>query len=190
MTAFDVLLHGGTVIDGSGAPGVRADVGILGDRILAVGDLSAVDPDGVGLVLDLAGRVVTPGFIDPHGHSDGSLFLDGALASHLHQGFTTQLSGNCGDTPRADHRRRPRAGRPVAPGERARRPLDDLRGVPRSRRRAAARPERRVPRRPRHGPRVGPGRRRPARRRRTSWRRWSARSTPRWTPARSASRRA
>jgi N-acyl-D-amino-acid deacylase len=41
---------------------------------------------------------VTPGFIDPHGHSDGSLFLDGALASHLHQGFTTQLSGNCGDS--------------------------------------------------------------------------------------------
>ncbi len=98
MTAFDVLLHGGTLIDGSGAPGVRADVGILGDRILAVGDLSPVDPDGVGLVLDLAGRVVTPGFIDPHGHSDGSLFLDGALASHLHQGFTTQLSGNCGDS--------------------------------------------------------------------------------------------
>ena len=49
-------------------------------------------------VLDATGRVVTPGFIDPHGHSDGSLFLDGALASHLHQGFTTQLSGNCGDT--------------------------------------------------------------------------------------------
>ena len=45
-----------------------------------------------------AGRVVAPGFIDPHGHSDGSLFVDGALASHLHQGYTTQLAGNCGDT--------------------------------------------------------------------------------------------
>ena len=45
-----------------------------------------------------SGRIVAPGFIDPHGHSDGSLFLDGALASHLHQGFTTQVSGNCGDT--------------------------------------------------------------------------------------------
>ena len=41
---------------------------------------------------------MAPGFIDPHGHSDGSLFVDGALASHLHQGYTTQLSGNCGDT--------------------------------------------------------------------------------------------
>ncbi len=98
MTAFDLLLRGGTVIDGTGAPGERADVGVLGDRILAVGDLSSVEVDGVATVLDVGGRVVTPGFIDPHGHSDGSLFLDGALASHLHQGFTTQVSGNCGDT--------------------------------------------------------------------------------------------
>ena len=98
MTAFDLVLSGGTVIDGTGAPGRRADVGVLGDRILAVGDLGVVDSAGVELVLDVAGRTVAPGFIDPHGHSDGSLFLDGALASHLHQGFTTQLSGNCGDT--------------------------------------------------------------------------------------------
>ncbi len=49
-------------------------------------------------MLDVGGRVVAPGFVDPHGHSDGSLFVDGALASHLHQGYTTQLSGNCGDT--------------------------------------------------------------------------------------------
>ena len=42
--------------------------------------------------------MVAPGFVDPHGHSDGSLFLDGALASHLRQGYTTQLSGNCGYT--------------------------------------------------------------------------------------------
>jgi len=98
MTAFDLLLRGGTVVDGTGAPARRADVGVLGDRILAVGDLTAVDDDRVERVLDVAGRVVAPGFVDPHGHSDGSLFLDGALASHLHQGYTTQLSGNCGDT--------------------------------------------------------------------------------------------
>ena len=98
MTAFDLLLRGGTVVDGTGAPARRADVGVLGDRILAVGDLAAVDDDGVERVLDVDGRVVAPGFVDPHGHSDGSLFLDGALASHLHQGYTTQLSGNCGDT--------------------------------------------------------------------------------------------
>ena len=98
MTAFDLLLRGGTLIDGTGSPGRLADVGVLGDRILAVGDLSAVGADEVETVLDIGGRVVAPGFIDPHGHSDGSLFLDGALASHLHQGYTTQLAGNCGDT--------------------------------------------------------------------------------------------
>ena len=98
MSSFDLLLRGGTLVDGTGAPGRRADVGVLGDRILAVGDLTAVDPAGIEVVIDVGGRTVTPGFIDPHGHSDGSLFLDGALASHLHQGFTTQLSGNCGDS--------------------------------------------------------------------------------------------
>jgi N-acyl-D-aspartate/D-glutamate deacylase len=98
VSSFDLLLRGGTLVDGTGAPGRRADVGVLGDRILAVGDLAAVDPAGVETVIDVEGRSVTPGFIDPHGHSDGSLFLDGALASHLHQGFTTQLSGNCGDS--------------------------------------------------------------------------------------------
>ena len=98
VTTFDLVLRGGTVIDGAGGPGVRADVGVLGDRILAVGDLSMVDPGAIGTVLDCSDRVVAPGFVDPHGHSDGSLFVDGALASHLHQGYTTQLSGNCGDT--------------------------------------------------------------------------------------------
>jgi dihydroorotase/N-acyl-D-amino-acid deacylase len=98
MTAFDLLLRGGTVVDGTGRPGVRADVGVLGDRIIAVGDLSAIDDGEVATVLDAGGRIVAPGFVDPHGHSDGSLFVDGALASHLHQGYTTQLSGNCGDT--------------------------------------------------------------------------------------------
>ena len=72
---------------------------MLGDRILAIGDLSAVD-DGRGRhdPRRRAGGSSPPGFIDPHGHSDGSLFLDGGLVSHLRQGFTTQLSGNCGDT--------------------------------------------------------------------------------------------
>jgi N-acyl-D-aspartate/D-glutamate deacylase len=96
MTAFDALLRGGLLVDGTGSAGRSADVGILGDRILAIGDLSHVDPTGVALVLDVRGKVVTPGFIDPHGHSDASLFADGALASHVRQGFTTQLSGNCG----------------------------------------------------------------------------------------------
>ncbi len=98
VTGFDLLLRGGSVIDGTGAPGVRADVGVTGDRIVAVGDLGVVADGEIGLELDVSGMVVAPGFIDPHGHSDGSLFVDGALISHLRQGFTTQLSGNCGDT--------------------------------------------------------------------------------------------
>ena len=98
MTVFDLLLRGGTVVDGTGAPPRPADVGVLGDRILAIDDLSAVDAQGVTHVIDATGFVVAPGFIDPHGHSDGSLFVDGGLVSHLRQGYTTQLSGNCGDT--------------------------------------------------------------------------------------------
>ncbi|HEX5825636.1 MAG TPA: D-aminoacylase [Candidatus Limnocylindrales bacterium] len=93
---FDLLIRGGLLVDGTGSAARPADVGVLGDRILAVGDLSAVEAGDVELVIDAAGLVVAPGFIDPHGHSDGSLFVDGALASHLRQGFTTQVSGNCG----------------------------------------------------------------------------------------------
>lgn len=98
MTVFDLLLRGGTVVDGTGAPPRRADVGVLGDRILAVDDLADVDDRGVANVIDATGQVIAPGFIDPHGHSDGSLFVDGGLVSHLRQGYTTQLSGNCGET--------------------------------------------------------------------------------------------
>jgi N-acyl-D-amino-acid deacylase len=99
MTAFDLLLRGGSVVDGTGAPLRRVDVGVLGDRILAVDVLPGDDADTTAaLTLDVTGRIVAPGFIDPHGHSDGSVLVDGALASHLLQGFTTQLSGNCGDT--------------------------------------------------------------------------------------------
>jgi N-acyl-D-amino-acid deacylase len=96
--AFDLVLRGGTLVDGSGGPGRTADVGVRGDRITAVGDLSAVPEGDVRVVLDVTDLVVAPGFVDPHGHSDGTLFIDGALASHLHQGYTTQLSGNCGYT--------------------------------------------------------------------------------------------
>ena len=96
--ALDLLIRGGTLVDGTGTPGRAADVGVLGDRILAVGDLAVIDPGTVAAVLDATGRVVAPGFVDPHGHSDASVLLDGALASHLQQGFTTQLSGNCGDS--------------------------------------------------------------------------------------------
>ncbi len=96
--AFDLIVRGGTLVDGTGVPGRPADVGVAGDRIVAVGDLSGVDPGGVAAWIDATDLVVAPGFVDPHGHSDGTVLVDGALASHLLQGYTTQLSGNCGDT--------------------------------------------------------------------------------------------
>jgi len=98
VPAFDLLVRGATLVDGTGAPGRRADVGVVGDRIVAIGDLATVDGASVGELIEAPGLVVCPGFVDPHGHSDAAVLVDPALASHLHQGFTTQLSGNCGDT--------------------------------------------------------------------------------------------
>jgi N-acyl-D-aspartate/D-glutamate deacylase len=95
---FDLLLRGGTLIDGTGTPGRPADIGVMGHRIVAVGDLSAVAEADVAQVIDCTGHVVAPGFVDPHGHSDMSVLVDGALCSLLLQGWTTQLMGNCGDT--------------------------------------------------------------------------------------------
>jgi N-acyl-D-aspartate/D-glutamate deacylase len=90
---FDLLIDGGTVIDGTGAPGVRADVGISGDRIAAIGSLStAVATKRI----DARGRVVCPGFIDAHSHSDLTLLSDGKALSKIHQGVTTEIVGNCG----------------------------------------------------------------------------------------------
>jgi N-acyl-D-aspartate/D-glutamate deacylase len=95
---FDLLVRGGTLVDGTGGPARGADVGVRGDRVTAVGDLSAVGDGDAARVIDATGHVVAPGFVDPHGHSDGTLFLDAALVSHQRQGYTTQLSGNCGYT--------------------------------------------------------------------------------------------
>lgn len=97
---FDVLLRGGTVIDGSGAPGVRGDIGIRGDQIAEIGyfgDASSMK------TLDVSGLTVAPGFIDTHTHSDLAPLLppsatDVKLAS-VRQGVTTEICGNCGFSP-------------------------------------------------------------------------------------------
>jgi N-acyl-D-aspartate/D-glutamate deacylase len=91
--AFDLLLLGGTVIDGSGVAPVRADVGITGTRIAAIGDLS---PTYARRRINASGRVVCPGFIDAHSHSDLSLLSDGRARSKVHQGVTSEIVGNCG----------------------------------------------------------------------------------------------
>ena len=90
---FDLLIQGGTLVDGTGASARRADVGIRGDRIVAVGDLPR---DQAARRVDAHDRVVCPGFIDAHSHSDLSLLSDGRGLSKVHQGVTTEIVGNCG----------------------------------------------------------------------------------------------
>jgi N-acyl-D-amino-acid deacylase len=90
---FDVLLEGGTLIDGTGAPAQRADVGIAGDRIVALGDLRAQEARDI---VSASGLIVAPGFIDLHAHSELTLLADGRGASKVRQGVTTEISGQCG----------------------------------------------------------------------------------------------
>lgn len=91
--SFDLILRGGSVVDGSGAPTRAADVGIHGRRIEAVGDLARAEARAV---LDCRGLVVSPGFIDVHTHSDFTHLLTPHAESLIHQGVTTEVVGNCG----------------------------------------------------------------------------------------------
>jgi predicted amidohydrolase YtcJ len=93
--AADLILRGGTLIDGTGAPGRRADVAIRGDRIVAVGSFPA-EPGA--RVIDASGLIVAPGFIDLHTHSDEGITRPRTRlnANYLTQGVTTIVTGNCG----------------------------------------------------------------------------------------------
>jgi len=91
---LDLVIRNGLVVDGSGAPGVHADVGVAGDRIVVVGQV-----DGAGREeIDAEGLVVAPGFVDGHTHMDAQVFWDGLGASSCWQGVTTVVMGNCGYT--------------------------------------------------------------------------------------------
>ena len=92
----DLLIRGGVVVDGTGAPPRQADVGIVGGRIAFVGSGAAVT---ARRVIEAAGQVVAPGFIDIHTHSDMSLLQDGRAQSKVTQGVTTEVTGNCGFSP-------------------------------------------------------------------------------------------
>ena len=90
---LDIIIRNGTVIDGTGAPGFRADVAIQDGRIAAVGDLTGRE---ARQEVDAAGLTVTPGFIDIHRHADAAAFRPGFGAAELCQGLTTIVNGNCG----------------------------------------------------------------------------------------------
>jgi N-acyl-D-amino-acid deacylase len=87
---FDVVIRGGTIHDGSGAPGFRADIGIAGDSIAAIGDLAAAR---AALEIDATGLVVAPGFINTLSWSTVSLLHDGRAQSSIRQGVTLEIMG-------------------------------------------------------------------------------------------------
>ncbi|MEY2421188.1 MAG: N-acyl-D-amino-acid deacylase [Acidimicrobiaceae bacterium] len=90
---MDLVLRGGRVIDGTGAPARSADVGVEGDRIVAVGDIGSTDG---AEVVDLGGLVLAPGFVDIHTHYDAQVTWDGDLTPSCWHGVTSVVMGNCG----------------------------------------------------------------------------------------------
>jgi N-acyl-D-amino-acid deacylase len=91
--AFDLILSGGRVIDGTGALARPADIGIRGDRIAAIGDLAARDATARR---DVTGLTVAPGFIDTHTHDDHALLAMPVMCFAVSQGVTSVVVGNCG----------------------------------------------------------------------------------------------
>jgi len=101
--SFDVIIKGGTVYDGSGRRPVKADVGIRGDRIAAVGNLSRAN---AATIVDATGLAVAPGFINMLAHSESSLIVDPRSLSEIKQGVTTQIFGELSMGPLNDEMKR------------------------------------------------------------------------------------
>ena len=92
--AFDLSIENGTVVDGSGAPGVQADIGIRDGRIAAIGKLA----ERSRRTIDAEGHVVAPGFVDGHTHMDAQVFWDPIGSCSCYHGVTSVVMGNCGFT--------------------------------------------------------------------------------------------
>jgi N-acyl-D-amino-acid deacylase len=90
---FDLIIRGGTVIDGTKAPRFDADVGIRDGRIAAIGDLGGAV---AARTIDATAKIVAPGFIDAHTHDDGAVLVEAEMPFKVSQGVTTVVTGNCG----------------------------------------------------------------------------------------------
>jgi N-acyl-D-amino-acid deacylase len=90
--AYDLLIKNGTVVDGTGAPRMRADIAVVGDRIAAIGKIS----EGANRVIDASDLIVSPGFVDPHTHYDAQICWDPLITSTSWHGITSVVMGNCG----------------------------------------------------------------------------------------------
>ena len=105
-TLYDVIIRKGWVVDGTGGEPIRADVAVKDGKIAKVG---VIDDDTGTQVIDAAGLMVSPGFIDIHTHADGNLLKHPDAWNYLSQGVTTAIGGNCGGSPLPIHDYRDRA---------------------------------------------------------------------------------
>jgi N-acyl-D-amino-acid deacylase len=94
--SFDLLIRGGTLVDGTGRAPFPADVGVARDRVTAVAAPGTLAAATAVAEIDAGGRYVAPGFIDIHTHSDRSILINPRMESKLRQGVTTEIGGNCG----------------------------------------------------------------------------------------------
>ena len=91
---YDLLVKNGTVIDGSGSPGYRADVGVVDGKIAAIGRIT----ESAKRTIDADGHIVSPGFVDGHTHMDAQIFWDPIGSCSCYHGVTSVVMGNCGFT--------------------------------------------------------------------------------------------
>ena len=90
---FDLIIRDGTVYDGTGSGGERADIGVNSDRIVLVGDASSAE---AAITIDARDHAAAPGFIDVHAHDDALIFEEPDMIGKSMQGVTTVINGNCG----------------------------------------------------------------------------------------------
>jgi len=89
----DLLIQNGTIVDGSGGPAYISDVAVKNGKIVTIGPSLKIDNQKV---LDASGKIVCPGFIDIHSHTDGTILINSKAESKIRQGITTEIVGNCG----------------------------------------------------------------------------------------------